>query len=110
MSRDELHAIANRTTPPDIQVSKSSSDLITWAIGKFGSGALFAMAAVYIYSDLKMERKDTMDYQRETTSKLIVAFESSARAGAEQARAISDLAGNVEENTRVLRALAPRHE
>ncbi len=92
--------------PGDIQVSKSSSDLIAWAIGKFGAGALLPGCAVYIYSDLK-GAKDTMDYQRETTSKLIAALRRMLvlpRSKPRQSRSLRD----VEENTKVLRALTPR--
>lgn len=106
MSIDDLHQIAAKDSPESVSIPQTPSGLAAWALIRFGPWALGFIAAAWFYSDFKAERKDSVDYQRETSSKLIVAFENNSRSGAEQAKAVKDLADNVEENTKALRELA----
>lgn len=105
MSGKDLHELAVKDSPENVNVPQTPSGLAAWALIRFGPWVLGFIAATVFYYDFKAERKDGVDYQRETSEKLIVAFENNSRAGVDQAKAVKDLADNVEENTRALREL-----
>jgi len=56
MSKDDLHHIANNTTPDEIQIPNSWQALIVWAVAKFGVGILATIvlgyAVTHVYADL----------------------------------------------------------
>ena len=53
MSRDDLHEVAVSTTPADVEVPKTYTGLIVWAVGKWGIGIVFGAFLVPVYMDLK---------------------------------------------------------
>jgi hypothetical protein len=53
MSKDDLHALAESTTPPDINVPSTWGGIIIWALGKWGIGIVFLGLLVPVYQDLK---------------------------------------------------------
>lgn len=93
MSRDDIHQIAQRDTPPEVIVPNSWPALAVWATGKFGVGFIvavaFAFAAHQLYGDMKI-RDD----------KVLAAFENSARAQVETAAAIREMTKAVESMSR----------
>lgn len=108
MSTKDVYDLAAKDSPENVEIPRTPSGLAAWALIRFGPWVLGFVAAALFYHDFKVERKDSVDYQRVTSEKLIAAFENNSRAGAAQAQAVADLADNVEENTRVLRELNPR--
>lgn len=56
MSKEDLAAIANSTSPPEVQIPSSWQALIVWAVARFGAGILMAVvlgiATVQVYGDL----------------------------------------------------------
>jgi hypothetical protein len=56
MSKTDLTAVANATSPPEVQIPESWQALIVWAVAKFGTGILLAVvlavATVRVYEDL----------------------------------------------------------
>ena len=89
MSRNELHELAQSTTPPDVQVPNSLAGLAMWAAGRFGIGVIiagvFGWALVQVYVDLQ-----------KLNDRVLTAFEMSSRAAAETASAIRELSKAVE--------------
>lgn len=81
MSQDELHSIANATTPEPISVPNTWQGLIVWAAVKFGSGivvaAVFGWGIVHVYTDMRNDReqllaayKDAIQVMQSVASKL----------------------------------------
>ncbi|MBE2178880.1 MAG: hypothetical protein IAE97_00205 [Chthoniobacterales bacterium] len=89
MSKDDIHQVAQRDTPPEIVVPNTWPALAVWATGKFGVGFLmaiaFGFAANQVYGDMKA-RDD----------KVLAAFENSARSQAETAGAIREMTKAIE--------------
>lgn len=53
MSKDELHAHAQQSTPDFVQIPNSWAGLMFWAVGKWGVGAIFMGMVWFLYTDLK---------------------------------------------------------
>jgi hypothetical protein len=53
MSKDEIHAAAESTTPPDVNIPYTWGGLIVWALAKWGIGVVFLALLVPVYQDLK---------------------------------------------------------
>lgn len=53
MTMDNLHEVAQSSTPQNVVVPKSWGGLVIWAVGKWGAGAIFLLMLVPVYSDLK---------------------------------------------------------
>ena len=53
MSKEELHAAAEASTPAYVNVPQTWGGLAVWAVGKWGVGAVFLMLLVPVYLDLK---------------------------------------------------------
>lgn len=53
MSFDEIHKVAEHSTPPDVNVPQTWGGLIVWALGKWGIGVVFLGLLVPVYQDLK---------------------------------------------------------
>jgi len=64
MSQDELHQIANASTPAEVYVPNTIPALAVWALTKFGVGFVFAIMLVPVYLDLKESNKNMMDITR----------------------------------------------
>lgn len=81
---DTLHAVAQADTPSNVDVPKTPMGLAIWAIGKFGGGAIMAVAAIYglqtVYADLK-----------QTHEKLIGIVEKRSEADLKLALALTDM-------------------
>ena len=65
MSQEELHQLANADTPAVVQVPKTINGLIIWALARFGGGAIFALACVYVYKDMRADRSELFNAYRE---------------------------------------------
>jgi hypothetical protein len=90
MSRNELHDLAQATTPPDVSVPNTIVGLIVWATGRFGVGIVlasaFGWAVVHVYLDLQ-----------KLNDRVLTAFEMSASAAAQTASAIRELTKAIDE-------------
>lgn len=53
MSLDALHAAAAATTPENVSIPKTWSALFVWAVGKWGTGAVFLALLFPVYMDFK---------------------------------------------------------
>jgi hypothetical protein len=53
MSKEEILAVAESHTPPDVTVPHTWGGLIVWALGKWGIGVVFLALLVPVYQDLK---------------------------------------------------------
>lgn len=82
MSRDELHEIANKTTPSDVEVPNTYIGLIVWAVSKFGIGIIFAAMLVPVYLDNKEANGAILEMTRANINAL--------HALANEVRGISD--------------------
>jgi hypothetical protein len=73
MSTDTLHSLAQADTPSTVDVPKDMTGLLFWAIGRFGSGILLAMACGYaltrVYEDHAKQTQQLMTIL-ETRAKL----------------------------------------
>jgi hypothetical protein len=91
MSQEELHRIANETTPDSIQVPNTWQGFIVWAIAKFGTGivvaGVFGWGIVHVYTDMRNDRQQLLDAYKDA----IVVMESVATKLDAQTDAIEDL-------------------
>lgn len=69
---DKIHEIANASTPKNITVGNDFLSLATWAVGKMGSGAIFAGILCYafarFYDDNKIEREAWLKALKQQTA------------------------------------------
>jgi Na+-transporting methylmalonyl-CoA/oxaloacetate decarboxylase gamma subunit len=68
MSKEELHSIAERTTPAEVTIPQSWPGLITWMIGRFGIGVVFLLLLIWVYQDLQLANRAMVDVVRANTS------------------------------------------
>ena len=61
MSADDLHEIADQSTPESVEIPKSYTGLVVWAIGKWGIGVVFAAFLIPVYQDLKASNQRLAD-------------------------------------------------
>lgn len=100
MSQDEIHAVATRTTPAEVQVPNTMPGLITWAVGKFGGAAIISFALSYgiirIYTDMQVQTERQLADQKATNLQVMEMVRSQTLVQAELANALRDLAKKVE--------------
>ena len=69
MSQDELHGIAQRESPREVEIPNTWQGLVVWAIAKFGVGiavaGVFGWAVTVIYADLRRDRDQLMNAYRD---------------------------------------------
>lgn len=53
MTTENLHQLAESTTPAEVEIPKTYTGLIVWAVGKWGIGIVFAAFLIPVYQDLK---------------------------------------------------------
>lgn len=89
MSKNELHALANATTPDDVAVPGTWPALIAWMLGKFGIGigvaCVFGWFTIRIYADLQSQNTRILD-----------AFQQQTLTNSEHIHAIRELAVSIE--------------
>jgi hypothetical protein len=68
MSKDELHAIAESTTPSNVQIPQTWPGLIVWATGRFGIGIVFLILLIWVYQDFQLANRAMVDVVRANTS------------------------------------------
>jgi hypothetical protein len=98
MSQNELHTIANSTSPDYVQVPNTIMGLIVWATAKFGIGVIGFMvlgyAITHVYSDLTV-----------LNNRVLAAFErqtEAATANKEAIQRVADTLRRIEEDHRRL--------
>lgn len=86
MSKEELHAHAQDTTPAYVQVPQTWGGLIVWAVGKWGAGAIFCLMLIWVYQDLQTANRG-----------MVRVVESNARAIYQMAEEIKETNRRLEE-------------
>jgi len=85
MSQDELHTIANHTTPEEIHIPNSWQALIVWAVAKFGVGIIATVvlgyAVSHVYADLTS-----------LNNRVLTAFELQTQAATANREAVLQMA------------------
>jgi hypothetical protein len=61
MSKEELHELAQSSTPAEISVPETWGGLLIWAVGKWGVGIVFLALLVPVYQDLKLSNSRWAD-------------------------------------------------
>jgi hypothetical protein len=85
MSKEEIHDIAESTTPPEINVPRTWAGLVVWALGKWGIGIVFLALLVPVYQDLKT-----------SNARIYGIIERSAEVSTQNVRAMEALAAKIE--------------
>ena len=89
MSRQELHKVANQTSPPEVTIPDNWQGLIVWAVAKFGAGVIisgvFAFATVRVYEDMTA-----------LNVRVLIAFEQQTRAAESNNAAIREMIGTLQ--------------
>ena len=85
MSQDDLHTIANHTSPPEIEIPNTWQALIVWAVAKFGVGIIATLVLGYavtqVYSDLTV-----------LNNRVLTAFEQQTKAATANREAVLQMA------------------
>ena len=61
MTTENLHQFASDATPSTVEIPKTYTGLIIWAVGKWGIGIVFAAFLIPVYSDLKASNQRLAD-------------------------------------------------
>ncbi|NQX00556.1 hypothetical protein HQ447_07830 [bacterium] len=61
MTTENIHQLAEATTPKEVEIPKTYAGLIVWAIGKWGIGVVFAAFLIPVYQDLKASNQRLAD-------------------------------------------------
>jgi len=56
-----MHQLANASTPESVEIPKTYTGLIVWAVGKWGIGIVFAAFLIPVYQDLKASNQRLAD-------------------------------------------------
>jgi len=117
MSKDDIHDIAAKDTPEVVTVPNSWPALVMWALGRFGAGIVVLIVVGYI---MTFAIKRVYEDQVTTNQGVLRMVEAAARSTTESAaanqataRAIAELAKQVENNTKAIndahmRVFSPR--
>jgi hypothetical protein len=93
MSTDTLHSLAQADTPSTVDVPKDMTGLLFWAIGRFGSGILLALACGYaltrVYED-----------HAKQTQQLMTILETRAKLDSEMTAALVHLTSAIDQVSR----------
>ena len=90
MSIDPLHQIANDDTPSAVNVPRTISGLIIWAVGRFGSGIVMALACAWALS------KVYEDHAKQT-DRMMTILEMQGKRDSEIASAMNGVKNAVDE-------------
>lgn len=85
MSQDELHEIAQATTPASVDVPNTWPSLAVWALSKWGIGIVFCAFLVPVYQDLK-ESNQSMVRISVANIQAMNALAEKIEAGTQQTR------------------------
>lgn len=89
MSEKDLQRVAQQDTPSSVQVPPGWVGLVTWAVGRFGVGVMFAAVfgwwLMTVYGDLRTD-----------ASRVLSAFEKQAETNANTVAALQQLTLAVE--------------
>lgn len=89
MSKDELHDIANRDAPLEVQIPNTWQGLMVWALARFGVGilvaAVFGYATMIVYVDMRADRAELFSAYQQTT-KVIEEVSAGMRDNTEAVR------------------------
>ena len=81
MSLEELHSVAEQTTPSEVEVPKTWSGIAVWALGKWGIGVVFLALLIPVYQDLKVSNArfyDVISKNAEVSSQNVRVMEALA--------------------------------
>lgn len=113
MSQNELRHIAQQDTPSSVEVPPTWAGLITWAVGRFGVGVLFAGVfgwwLMTVYGDLRNDGARVLaafEKQSETNAHTVVALQQLTLA----VERISSIQKDVDRNAVEINSLKNRIE
>lgn len=93
MSRAEIHQAAEQSTPAGVTVPNTWWGLFIWAVGEWGTGAVFLCMLIPVYMDL-----------RQSNERFASIAGHAATASQATAKAVDALAARVESsNTAIIR-------
>lgn len=88
MSKEDLAAVANATSPAEVEIPNTWQALIVWSVAKFGTGILMAavlgVATVRVYEDLTI-----------LNNRVLSAFEAQTRATESTNSAIREITSTI---------------
>lgn len=61
MTTENIHQLAESTTPKEVEIPKTYTGLVVWAVGKWGIGIVFAAFLIPVYQDLKASNQRLAD-------------------------------------------------
>ena len=85
MSQDDLHDIANHTSPREIEIPNSWQALIVWAIAKFGVGIIATIVLGYAVSHVYLDLTAL-------NTRVLTAFELQTQAATANREAVLQMA------------------
>jgi len=90
VSANELHDLAQEDTPSAVSVPREWRGLLVWAVGRFGSGILFAVACAWALQRV-------YDDHAAQTRQLMTILEQRARVDLEMTQAVSQLRSSIDD-------------
>ncbi|MDB6079088.1 MAG: hypothetical protein JWO82_2835 [Akkermansiaceae bacterium] len=100
MSTDDIHDVASKDTPSEIEVPKSMYGLIVWAVGRFGPGILIALAAVYglnkVYTDMQVQNERMVGDMKAQNAAMVEVIRSQTSVNSQVANSLQELSKAVE--------------
>jgi Na+-transporting methylmalonyl-CoA/oxaloacetate decarboxylase gamma subunit len=91
MSKDELHTIAESSTPAHVSIPQTWPGLIVWAVARFGIGIVFLVLLIWVYQDLQLANRAMVDVVRANTA----AIEALVRKTEETSKSVERLESEV---------------
>jgi Na+-transporting methylmalonyl-CoA/oxaloacetate decarboxylase gamma subunit len=91
MSKEELHTIAESSTPANVTIPQTWPGLIVWAIARFGIGVVFLVLLIWVYQDLQLANRAMVDVVRANTT----AIEALVRKTDETSKSVERLESEV---------------
>jgi len=98
MSREDLHAVAEQTTPASVTVPSTWGGLIVWAVGKWGAGAVFLVLLVPVYQDLKASNNRLADISNKNVQ-VLEALANKIEASNQAVTRLDDALRRIEQHT-----------
>ena len=89
MSADDLHEVAQSSTPASVEVPNTYFGLVVWAIGKWGAGALFAAFLIPVYQDLKASNQRLADISQANVQ-VLTALATKVDNSVQQSQRVED--------------------
>lgn len=97
MTTENLHQMAAATTPENVEIPKTYTGLIVWAIGKWGIGIVFAAFLIPVYQDLKASNQRLADISQANVQ-VLTALAQKIETSTSQIQRMDDSIRRLENN------------